>query len=100
MSGAVASRACPSELGGIVCRFLGVDRVVVSPLLKRIYYVGLGVIAAWAGFTMLQSLGMAIDHPGTGAVGFFIASAFVGFGTVAWRLACELALALLQILAG
>lgn len=101
MSDSVATaRQCPSELGGIVCRFFGVDQVVVSPLLRRIYYIGLAAIGAWALLGMVQSVGMAIDQPGTGSLGFFLVAGFVGFATAAWRLGCELTLAVLQLFVG
>ena len=99
MSDAVAVRRCPSELGGIVCRILRNEHIVVGPLLRRIYYVGLAAIAGWSIFSMLQFVSMAIEQPGAGSIGFFIVAAFVGFSTVAWRLGCELALALLLVLA-
>lgn len=89
---------CPTELGGLLCRFFGVQRELDTPLLKRLYYGGLALMGVWAVAAILQAVNLAIDAPGGGATGFFFVSAFIGIGTVAWRVICELVLGVLLLI--
>ena len=89
---------CPTELGGILCRVFGIRRDVETPLLKKLYYGGLALMGVWAVASIALSVNLAIDSPGGGAGGFFLVSAAVGIGTVAWRVLCELAFGLLLLL--
>lgn len=93
MTAQVAHR-CPTELGGLLCR-VGIRRMIHTPLLRKAYYGGLALMALWAVAGIAEAINLAIDHPGGGSETFFLVSAIVGFGTVAWRVVCEVALALL-----
>jgi hypothetical protein len=82
-------------VGGVFSRFWGFNSVCAAPV-KRVYKTGLALIALVALVTMARSMGLAIETPGGGAEGFFLASAFVGVGTVTWRFACSAAAPLLH----
>ncbi len=77
-------------LRGVFSRFWGFNSVCGAPV-KRVYKFGLAFIAIAALIAMARSLGLAIETPGGGAQGFFMASAIVGVGTVTWRFACSAA---------
>lgn len=89
---------CPTELGGLLCRAFGIRRELDAPLLGKLYYGGLALLGVWALAAIALAINLSIDNPGGGAGSFFLVSAAVGFGTVAWRLICELALGILLLL--
>ena len=92
-----AAHKCPTELGGLLCRIFGIRRELDTPLLSKLYYGGLALLGVWAVASVALAINLAIDSPGGGAGGFFLVSASVGVGTVAWRLVCEAALGLLLL---
>lgn len=81
----------------IVSRFLNFDSMIGPSLIKLIYFIGLIGIALYALILVVTALGMASYSP-IYAVGGLIGAAFlVVFGTMTWRLSCELWIVLFKI---
>jgi hypothetical protein len=73
------------------------DRLMGKSLIKIVYFLGLVGIAVWALVALAAGLGAAAYDSGGAVVGIFAAAMILVFGTLFWRLSCELWIVLFKI---
>jgi hypothetical protein len=83
--------------GNIVGELFQFDRLIGKSLIKIVYFLGLGAIALWALIVLVAAMGASALGMGSGLLGIIAALIILAFGSLSWRLTCELWLVLFRI---
>ena len=73
------------------------DRLMGKSLIKIVYYLGLAGIVIWALIALVAGIGASAYDGGGAVAGVLIAVSILVFGTLFWRLSCELWIILFKI---
>ena len=85
-------------VGAIVARFGNFEKLIGGSLIKWIYYAGLVGIAIYT-LIMLWGAFELLDYSPKGfLITVLLTAVFAVFGTVTWRLTCELWIVIFKIL--